>query len=53
MLATDSVLREFAAEAEFVDPTTSQAVYSFFERQALAFLRIMNDLPPEDLPDGM
>lgn len=51
--ATDSVLREFAVGAEFVDPTTSQAIYSFFERQALAFLRIMNDLPPEDLPDGM
>lgn len=51
--ATDSVLREFAAGAEFVDDSTSQAIYSFFERQALAFLRIMNNLPPSDLPDGM
>ena len=50
--ATDSVLREFAVGAEFVDPATSQAIYNFFEQQALAFLRIMNDLPPEDLPDG-
>ncbi|KAI4159922.1 MAG: hypothetical protein L6R39_000298 [Caloplaca ligustica] len=49
--ATDSVLREFAVGAEFVDPSTSQAIYNFFEQQALAFLRIMNDLPPEDLPD--
>jgi transportin-3 len=49
--ATDSVLREFAAGAEFVDAATSQAIYSFFEQQALAFLRIMNDLPPSDLPD--
>ncbi|MCJ1422658.1 Nuclear import receptor [Sticta canariensis] len=49
--ATDSVLREFATGAEFVDDATSQAIYSFFERQALAFLRIMNDLPPSDLPD--
>ena len=49
--ATDSVLREFAVGAEFVDTTTSQAIYEFFERQALAFLRIMNNLPPEDLPD--
>ena len=49
--ATDSVLREFADGAEFVDPTTSQAIYNFFEQQALAFLRIMNDLPPSDLPD--
>ncbi|KAL8917412.1 MAG: hypothetical protein Q9208_007967 [Pyrenodesmia sp. 3 TL-2023] len=49
--ATDSVLREFAVGAEFVDAATSQAIYNFFEQQALAFLRIMNDLPPEDLPD--
>lgn len=50
--ATDSVLREFSEGAEYVDPATSQAIYNFFEQQALAFLRIMNDLPPEDLPDG-
>ncbi|KAL8838222.1 MAG: hypothetical protein Q9170_002212 [Blastenia crenularia] len=49
--ATDSVLREFAVGAEFVDSATSQAIYNFFEQQALAFLRIMNDLPPADLPD--
>lgn len=49
--ATDSVLREFAIGAEYVDPSTSQAIYSFFEQQAFAFLRIMNDLPAEDLPD--
>lgn len=49
--ATDSVLREFANGAEFVDAATSQAIYNFFEQQALAFLRIMNDLPPDDLPD--
>ena len=49
--ATDSVLREFANGAEFVDASTSHAIYDFFERQALAFLRIMNDLPPSDLPD--
>ena len=51
--ATDSVLREFAVGVEFVDASTSQAIYSFFEQQALAFLRIMNGLPPEDLPDGI
>ncbi|KAL8679895.1 MAG: hypothetical protein Q9186_003865 [Xanthomendoza sp. 1 TL-2023] len=49
--ATDSVLREFAIGADYVDPSTSQAIYNFFEQQALAFLRIMNDLPAEDLPD--
>ncbi|KAL8987292.1 MAG: hypothetical protein Q9177_003477, partial [Variospora cf. flavescens] len=49
--ATDSVLREFAEGAEFVDESTSRAIFKFFEQQALAFLRIMNDLPPEELPD--
>ena len=49
--ATDSVLREFADGSEYVDSATSQAIYNFFEQQAVAFLRIMNDLPPSDLPD--
>jgi len=51
--ATDSILREFSEGAEFVDEKTSTAIYQFFEQQALAFLRILNDLPPGDLPDGM
>lgn len=50
--ATESVLREFAEGAEYVDATTTQAIYRFFEQQAVAFLRIMNDLPPNELPDG-
>ncbi|CAI7596835.1 unnamed protein product, partial [Penicillium pancosmium] len=49
--ATDAVVREFSDGAEFVDQATSNAVYQFYEQQAVAFLRIMNDLPPENLPD--
>ncbi|KAJ5220709.1 uncharacterized protein N7469_009596 [Penicillium citrinum] len=49
--ATDAVVREFSDGAEFVDQSTSDAVYRFYEQQAIAFLRIMNDLPPENLPD--
>ncbi|MCJ1244960.1 Nuclear import receptor [Trapelia coarctata] len=49
--ATDSVLREFADGAENVNADTTDAIYRFFEQQAIAFLRIMNDLPPSDLPD--
>ena len=49
--ATDAVLREFADGAEFVDAATTNGIYKFFEQQAIAFLRIMNDLPPGDLPD--
>ncbi|KAF4957439.1 hypothetical protein F66182_18333, partial [Fusarium sp. NRRL 66182] len=49
--ATDAVVREFSEGAELVDAATSQAVYQFFEQQSLAFLRILNELPPEQLPD--
>lgn len=50
--ATDAVVREFSNGAVNVDQNTSQAVYQFYEQQAIAFLRILNDLPPENLPDG-
>ncbi|KAJ5095055.1 hypothetical protein N7532_007346 [Penicillium argentinense] len=49
--ATDAVVREFSDGAENVDQATSDAVYQFYEQQTIAFLRIMNDLPPENLPD--
>ncbi|GLB09521.1 nuclear import receptor [Aspergillus tubingensis] len=49
--ATDAVVREFSEGAEFVDPSTSHAVFQFYEQQAVAFLRTLNDLPPENLPD--
>lgn len=50
--ATDAVVREFSDGADNVDQTTSAAVYQFYEQQALVFLRILNELPPEALPDG-
>ncbi|OXV07638.1 hypothetical protein Egran_04593 [Elaphomyces granulatus] len=49
--ATDAVIREFSEGAEHVDRATSDAVYQFFEQQAVTFLRILSDLPPEHLPD--
>ncbi|KAM5482882.1 Nuclear import receptor [Microsporum canis] len=49
--ATDAIVREFSAGAELVDNPTSVAVYQFFEEQVVLFLRILNDLPPEHLPD--
>lgn len=50
--ATDAIVREFSEGAEFVDQATSSAVYQFFEQQTVAFLRTLNELPPEQLPDG-
>lgn len=50
--ATDAVVREFSEGAEMVDRATSSAVFQFYEQQAVTFLRILNDLPPENLPDG-
>ncbi|PGH35900.1 transportin-3 [[Emmonsia] crescens] len=49
--ATDAVIREFSDGAEYVDQATSDAVYQFFEQQVVLFLRILNDLPPQHLPD--
>lgn len=51
--ATDAIVREFSTGAELVDNPTSVAVYQFFEQQVVLFLRILNDLPPEQLPDSM
>ena len=51
--ATDSIVREFTDESEHVSKDTIQAVFSFFQQQATTFLRALNDLPPEELPDGM
>ncbi len=49
---TDAILREFSEGAEDVDQATSSAIYQFFEQQVLTMLRALNDLPPEELPDG-
>lgn len=48
---TAAVVREFSDGAEYVDQATSDEVFKFYEQQATAFLRILNDLPPENLPD--
>ncbi|KAJ5787028.1 hypothetical protein N7457_002018 [Penicillium paradoxum] len=49
--ATDAVVREFCDGADYVDQATSDAVFQFYEQQVIAFLRILNDLPPQNLPD--
>lgn len=50
--ATDSIVREFTDESGHVDKETTQAIFNFFEQQATTFLRALNDLTPEELPDG-
>lgn len=49
--ATDSIVREFTENAPGVDKDTVSAVFNFFQQQATNFLRALNDLPPEELPD--
>ncbi|KAI9677745.1 MAG: Nuclear import receptor [Trizodia sp. TS-e1964] len=49
--ATGTIVREFSESRELVDQNTSDAIYDFFEQQALTMLRALNDLPPKDLPD--
>ncbi|MCJ1383986.1 Nuclear import receptor [Xylographa soralifera] len=48
---TDAILREFADGQDFVEPGTTEAIYTFFEQQAIAFLRIMDQMSPRDIPD--
>ncbi|CAK4031999.1 mRNA transport regulator [Lecanosticta acicola] len=49
--ATDSIVREFSDVSEYVSREVTDQIYVFYEQQATAFLRALNDLPPEDLPD--
>jgi len=48
---TSAILREFSEDREHVDEQTTEAIYAFFEAQSTAMLRMMNDLPPQELPD--
>lgn len=48
---TGTVLREFSEDREHVDDGITDNIYVFFEAQATTVLRIMNDLPPQELPD--
>ena len=49
---TDAIIREFSEGQEFVDAETSRSIYGFFEGQAISMLRALNDVTPEELPDG-
>ena len=49
--ATDSIVREFSDASENVPKQTTDAIYAFYEQQATTFLRALNDLSPEQLPD--
>ena len=49
--ATDSIVREFSDVSEQVSQGTADAIYNFYEQQATTFLRALNKLPPEELPD--
>ncbi|KAF2661924.1 ARM repeat-containing protein [Lophiostoma macrostomum CBS 122681] len=49
--ATASIVREFSQGGDEVDPNMANSVFQFYEQQAKTFLRILNDLPPEELPD--
>ena len=48
---TSAILREFSEDREHVDEQTTEAIYAFFEAQSTNMMRMMNDLPPRDLPD--
>jgi transportin-3 len=49
--ATASIVREFSQGIDNVDPSLTNDVYRFYEQQATTFLRILSEMPPEELPD--
>lgn len=49
--ATAAILREFSEAREHVDQGTTDNIYNFFEAQTTAFLRVMTELQPKELPD--
>lgn len=49
--ATDSIVREFSDVSQYVTQETTNQIYVFYEQQATAFMRILNELAPEELPD--
>lgn len=49
--ATDSIVREFSDVSDYVTRATTDNIYIFYEQQATAFMRILNELAPEELPD--
>lgn len=50
--ATDAVIREFSEGVDDIGPEILHGVFQLYEQQATTFLRAMNDLPPEELPDS-
>jgi transportin-3 len=48
---TSAILREFSEDRDHVDEQTTEAIYAFFEAQSTNMLRMMSNLPPNDLPD--
>lgn len=51
LFASGSIVREFFNGAEHVDDNTVDAIFSFYEQQAVTFLTALSDLTPEELPD--
>ena len=49
--ATASIVREFSSGSREIDASLANDVFQFYQQQAKTFLLILNDLPPEDLPD--
>jgi transportin-3 len=49
--ATASIVREFSQGIDNIDPGLTNDVYGFYEQQARTFLRILSEMPPEELPD--
>ncbi|KAF2094330.1 ARM repeat-containing protein [Rhizodiscina lignyota] len=49
--ASDSIVREFSEVGDGANSGTDVAIFQFYEQQARTFFGILNNLPPEQVPD--
>ena len=49
--ASDAIVRECSDVSEHVPEQITTEIYKFYEQQARTFLRVLNDVPPEEVPD--
>ena len=49
--ATDSIVREFSEGVDGIDASIATDIFRFYEQQTRTFLSVLNDLPPENIPD--
>lgn len=51
--ATGAVLLEFSEHRDSVDPAITESIYTFFEAQAVTFLKALSQIKPQEFGDAI